>query len=54
MSTAESPQFTGRAVVALATDSQVMDKTGQVHVVARLATEYNFDDIDGTRPTPTN
>jgi hypothetical protein len=27
-----------------------MDKTGRVHVVAELAEEYGFDDIDGTRP----
>jgi dehydrogenase/reductase SDR family member 1 len=45
MSTAESPQFTGRAVVALAADPNVMHKSGQCFVVARLATEYGFDDI---------
>jgi NAD(P)-dependent dehydrogenase (short-subunit alcohol dehydrogenase family) len=51
-SNSQSPQFTGRAVVALAADPQVMEKTGQVLVVARLAGEYGFDDIDGKRPTP--
>ncbi len=45
MSTAESPQFTGRAVVALAADPNVMRKSGQCFVVARLAHEYNFDDL---------
>jgi hypothetical protein len=29
-----------------------MNKSGQVFVVAKLANEYNFDDIDGKRPTP--
>jgi NAD(P)-dependent dehydrogenase (short-subunit alcohol dehydrogenase family) len=45
MSTAESPQFTGRAVVALAADPNLMQKSGQAFVVARLAHEYNFDDV---------
>jgi NAD(P)-dependent dehydrogenase (short-subunit alcohol dehydrogenase family) len=51
-SNSESPQFTGRAVAALAADPSVMEKTGQVLNVARLAQEYDFDDIDGTRPRP--
>ena len=33
----ESPQFTGRAVVALATDPKRLDKTGQVHICYELA-----------------
>jgi len=33
----ESPQFIGRAVTALAADSQVLEKTGQVLVAAELA-----------------
>ena len=49
LSNSESPQFTGRAVVALA---NIMQKSGQVFVVARLAQEYDFDDIDGKRPAP--
>ena len=52
MSNSESPEFTGRAVVALATDPQVLSKTGGKYVVARLAQDYNFDDIDGKRPHP--
>ena len=43
-SQAESPIFTGRAVVALAGDPQVMTKSGQVCVVAALAKEYGFRD----------
>ena len=46
----ESPEFTGRAILALASDPDLMDKTGRVHVVAELAEVYGFDDIDGTRP----
>jgi dehydrogenase/reductase SDR family protein 1 len=52
LSNSESPQYTGRAVVALAGDADVFQKTGQSLVVARLAQEYGFDDIDGKRPTP--
>lgn len=52
MSNSESPQFTGRAVTALAADPDIMQKSGQALVVAQLAQDYDFDDIDGTRPTP--
>jgi dehydrogenase/reductase SDR family member 1 len=48
----ESPQFSGRAVVALATDPEVMQKTGLALNVREVAAEYQFDDIDGTRPQP--
>jgi dehydrogenase/reductase SDR family member 1 len=50
---AESPQFTGRAVVALATDddpARLMKKSGTYQVVAELATEYGFTDVDGSQP----
>ena len=50
MSTSESPQYTGRAVVALAGDPQVMTRSGQALLVADMAAAYDFDDIDGTRP----
>lgn len=46
----ESPHYLGRAVAALAGDAKVMDKTGTVHVVAALAREYGFTDIDGRQP----
>lgn len=52
MSTSESPQFTGRAVTALAADPAVLEKTGQVLNVATLAQSYDFTDVDGTRPKP--
>jgi hypothetical protein len=52
LSNSESPQFTGRAVVALAADPRVLDRSGQAWVVARLADDYHFDDIDGKRPRP--
>ena len=52
LSNSESPQFIGRAVAALASDSRVMEKSGKVLVAAALAEEYGFDDIDGKRPRP--
>lgn len=52
LSNSESPQFIGRAVAALASDPQVMKKTGQVLVAARLAQEYGFTDIDGKQSQP--
>jgi hypothetical protein len=44
LSRAENPIFTGRAVVALASDPKVMEKSGRVLVVAELAKEYGFRD----------
>jgi NAD(P)-dependent dehydrogenase (short-subunit alcohol dehydrogenase family) len=48
----ESPRYLGRAVAALAADSQVMNKTGRVWRVAELAAEYGFTDVDGRRVPP--
>jgi dehydrogenase/reductase SDR family member 1 len=52
MSNSESPQFTGCAIAALAADPHIMQKSGQEFVVANLADESDFDDLDGTRPRP--
>ena len=52
LSNSESPQFIGRAVVALASDPRLMERTGSVLVAARLAQEYGFADIDGKTPKP--
>jgi hypothetical protein len=52
LSNSESPQFIGRAVAALAADSEVMQKTGQVLVAAALAQGYEFTDIDAKQPRP--
>ncbi len=48
----ETAQFVGRAVAALASDPEIMKKSGQILVAAELAREYNFTDIDGTQPKP--
>jgi dehydrogenase/reductase SDR family member 1 len=49
---AETPQFTGNAIVALATDADNLQKSGTVQVVAELATEYGFTDVDGKTVPP--
>jgi NAD(P)-dependent dehydrogenase (short-subunit alcohol dehydrogenase family) len=46
----ESPRFIGRAVVALASDPRVKNKTGRVFSSWALAREYGFTDLDGTQP----
>lgn len=46
----ETPFYIGRAVVALATDPNVMEKTGHALSAGYLAHEYNFTDIDGRQP----
>jgi NAD(P)-dependent dehydrogenase (short-subunit alcohol dehydrogenase family) len=52
LSNSESPQFIGRAIVALATDPKIMEKSGKVLVAASLGLEYGFTDIDGKQPRP--
>jgi NAD(P)-dependent dehydrogenase (short-subunit alcohol dehydrogenase family) len=46
----ETPRFTGRAVVALATDPDLMSRTGKAWIVADLARAYGFTDVDGNLP----
>jgi NAD(P)-dependent dehydrogenase (short-subunit alcohol dehydrogenase family) len=52
LSNSESPDFVGRAVLALATDPDVIRHTGKILVVASLGQEYGFTDIDGKSPRP--
>ena len=46
----ESPQFSGRAVAAFAADPKREEKNGQVLIVAEVARQYGFTDIDGRQP----
>ena len=48
----ETTAYLGRAVVALASDPRVLEKSGQVLEVGALAREYGFTDVNGTQPTP--
>jgi NAD(P)-dependent dehydrogenase (short-subunit alcohol dehydrogenase family) len=48
----ESAEFPGRGVVALATDKDVMAKSGGVFTTPGLAREYGFTDVDGAQESP--
>ena len=52
LSNSESPDFTGRAVAALASDPDLIRQSGRTLVVAALAREYGFTDVDGKSPRP--
>ena len=46
----ETPHFIGRAVVALASDAAILEKSGKALATWNLAREYGFTDLDGSRP----
>jgi len=46
----ETPRFLARAVVALAADPAIIEKSGGRFATWELAREYGFDDVDDTRP----
>jgi NAD(P)-dependent dehydrogenase (short-subunit alcohol dehydrogenase family) len=52
LSNSESPEFIGRAVAGLASDPDIIAKSGDILVAAALAQEYGFTDIDGKQPRP--
>jgi dehydrogenase/reductase SDR family member 1 len=52
MSNSESPQFIGRVVAMLASDPNILKKTGKVLVAAQEALEYGIQDVDGKQPRP--
>jgi NAD(P)-dependent dehydrogenase (short-subunit alcohol dehydrogenase family) len=46
----ESPMYVGRAVAALAQDSNMLARTGQLWSSWELSRDYGFTDVDGRRP----
>mmetsp|Transcript_28307 Transcript_28307/g.51592 ORF Transcript_28307/g.51592 Transcript_28307/m.51592 type:complete len:380 (+) Transcript_28307:72-1211(+) len=52
LSQGESPEFSGRALVQLASldKETMMERSGNVEVVAEMAKEFDFYDLDGRRP----
>lgn len=52
LSNSESPEFTGRAVAAIAADPAAQRWTGRIVTAAQLALDYGFADIDGRQPRP--
>jgi len=47
---AETPQFNGRVIYALASDSQVMRFNGQTLITAEIAREYGITEQGGRQP----
>lgn len=52
LSLGESPAFSGKAVVELAAlpKDTMLERSGNVEVVAELANEFDFTDINGSKP----
>jgi NAD(P)-dependent dehydrogenase (short-subunit alcohol dehydrogenase family) len=48
--TAETPEFTGRVIDALASDLRLMEKSGRVLIGAELGQEYGLTDTNGRVP----
>ena len=48
----ETPFYLGRSIVALASDPQVLERSGQLLEVGTLAREYGDTDVDGSQPAP--
>lgn len=46
----ESPEYVGRAVVSLASDPDILQRTGQILHTRDLGREYGFTDVDGRDP----
>jgi dehydrogenase/reductase SDR family member 1 len=47
---AETPEFAGRAVLALINDPGIQNRSGSAEYVAALAHEYGFTELDGSQP----
>lgn len=52
LSNSESPEFSGRAIAALAGDPDALTLSGSTLVAATLAQRYGFTDVDGRSPRP--
>ncbi len=50
MAIAETPQFNGHVIYALAMDDERMQKSGRTLITAELAMEYGITDVDGRQP----
>jgi NAD(P)-dependent dehydrogenase (short-subunit alcohol dehydrogenase family) len=48
----ESPEFPGRAIVTLADDPNVLERSGGVYTTPELARAYGFTDVDGSQMSP--
>ena len=48
----ESPEYVGRAVAALASATDLLERSGKVLTVGDIAEEFGFTDVDGRRIPP--
>lgn len=46
----ETPEFTGRVIHALASDRDLMSRSGQTLIIAELARHYGVTEVDGRVP----
>ncbi|MDB3856086.1 SDR family NAD(P)-dependent oxidoreductase [Halieaceae bacterium] len=47
---AETPQFTGMIIDALANDAKLMERSGKTFYGSELGTEYGIEDLNGQQP----
>lgn len=47
-----SARFVGRAIVALASDPKLQERSGNAFKVGDLGLDYGFTDVDGSQPEP--
>lgn len=52
LSNSESTEFIGFAVAALASDTNILDKSGTKQTAAQIAIDYGYKDVDGKQPIP--
>lgn len=52
LSNSESTEFIGLAVAALASDPNILGKSGTKQTAAQIAIDYGYKDIDGKQPIP--
>jgi NAD(P)-dependent dehydrogenase (short-subunit alcohol dehydrogenase family) len=52
LAVSESPEYVGRAIVALASDDRIMERSGATLTAGELARAYGFADIDGRQIPP--
>jgi len=52
LSNSESPEFIGRVIAALTSDSKLLERSGKPLVAAQVALELGVTDVDGKSPIP--
>lgn len=50
LANAETPEFVGRVIVALANDPKVNERSGRTLITAETALDYGVVDVEGNQP----